>query len=100
MVFVARWGIEIERGTFNFYLNQSVRDEAHRFAFTGQRNRRDKARVTSSLEGITGIGPEWRQKLLARFGRPQGARGARVDDLLTVDGISQELAEQIYAQMR
>lgn len=77
-------------------LIQQVRDEAHRFAITGHRQRRSKARVTSTLETIDGLGPQRRRSLLRQFGGLQGIRQAGVADLAKVHGISRSLAQRIY----
>jgi excinuclease ABC subunit C len=80
-------------------LIQQVRDEAHRFAITGHRGRRQKARNTSKLEDIPGIGPRRRGNLLRHFGGLAGLKAAGAEEIARVEGINSALAERIYASL-
>lgn len=89
----------LEGDSSALHLVQQIRDEAHRFAVAGHTARRDKKRSHSPLEGIAGIGPTRRRALLRFFGGLQEVVRAGVDDIGRVPGISQELAETIYAHL-
>ena len=88
--------LDITPGASGLLLIQHIRDEAHRFAITGHRQRRGKAKKQSALEGIVGLGPKRRQLLLKQFGGMQGVSRAGVDALCSIDGISRQLAQRIY----
>lgn len=88
--------VELDAHSPALHLLQQVRDEAHRFAITGHRQRRGKSRTRSSLEDIPGLGPKRRQALLRQFGGLQGVSRAGVEDLAQVHGISDALARRIY----
>ncbi|MCL2914830.1 excinuclease ABC subunit UvrC [Shewanella corallii] len=82
------------------HLIQHIRDESHRFAITGHRNKRQKTRNTSTLESIPGVGPKRRKALLQFLGGMQEVKGASVAELAKVPGISIEMAQTIHDALR
>jgi excinuclease ABC subunit C len=82
------------------HLIQRIRDEAHRFAITGHRGRREKARLASDLESIEGLGPTRRRALLKAFGGVAQLKRASVDDIAKVEGVNATLAARIHAHLR
>ncbi len=78
------------------YYLQRLRDEAHRFAIGTHRARRKKSMIANPLDGIDGIGPGRKKALLSHFGSAKAVKGATVDDLASVEGVSQKLAQVIH----
>ncbi|HEY0198226.1 MAG TPA: excinuclease ABC subunit UvrC [Rhodanobacter sp.] len=98
---LADTGRELHPGSSSpaLHLVAAVRDEAHRFAITGHRKRREKARERSVLEDVQGIGARRRSALLKAFGGLSGVESAGVEELMQVKGIDRGLAERIYASL-
>ena len=88
--------LDLDGASPALHLIQHIRDESHRFAIAGHRARRDKARRTSSLQEIPGVGPRRRRELLRFFGGLQGVKQASREELARVPGISATLAEAIH----
>ena len=88
--------ILLQHDSLALHLIQQIRDEAHRFAITSHRNRRNKSRTMSPLEGIAGLGPKRRQSLLKHFGGLRGITRASEQELSKVPGISKQLAQSIH----
>lgn len=93
------WPTILPADSAALHLIQRIRDEAHRFAITGHRQRRAKARKQSVLESVPGLGPRKRREVLRQFGGMQGVVRASAEDLVKVRGISPQLAELIFASL-
>jgi excinuclease ABC subunit C len=91
--------IQLRGDNAGLHLIQHIRDEAHRFAITGHRARRDKKRKGSVLDQIPGVGAKRRRDLLRHFGGLQGIQSASVDELMKVSGINEKIARDIYEQL-
>jgi excinuclease ABC subunit C len=91
--------ILLQRQSQGLYLVQRIRDEAHRFAITSHRNRRDKSGIASRLDAIPGIGPSRRKALLDQFGSIQDIQQASLDELQRVPGINLSIAQAIKAYL-
>lgn len=91
--------LQLEPDSLALLLIQQIRDEAHRFAIMGHRAKRSKQRTVSTLENIPGIGAKRRRELLKHFGGLQGVMKASIEDLASANGVSKQLAENIYLHL-
>ena len=92
--------IALERGSESLYLVQRIRDEAHRFAITFHRSKRGRSMVSSSLEGVEGLGPARRDRLLERFGSLNALRQATFDELDALAWLPSDVAKRLYDHLQ
>ena len=92
--------IALERGSESLYLVQRIRDEAHRFAITFHRSKRGKSMVASSLEGVEGLGPARRDRLLEIFGSLNSLRQATLDELEALSWLPKDVATRLYDHLQ
>ena len=88
--------IALERGSESLYLVQRIRDEAHRFAITFHRSKRAKSMVASSLAGVTGLGPQRRERLMVQFGSLDSLRRATLEEFEALGWLPGEVARSLY----
>lgn len=93
------WPVVLDRDSQALYLVQRVRDEAHRFAVSFHRQKRERAAIRSALDDLRGVGPKRKKALIQAFGSVKRIREASEDDIAAVEGIGRELARQIKAQL-
>ena len=91
--------IKLPRNSRGLFLLQRIRDEAHRFAITAHRNLRKKEKFISRLDQIPGIGPVRKKELLKKFGSLNGVKNALISDMVTIHGITRELAVKIHTEL-
>lgn len=96
---ISKKPLQLPNDHAGLHLIQQIRDEAHRFAIQGHRSRRGKARTSSTLENIGGVGAKRRKGLLGRFGGLKGVLTASIEELQQTEGISRQLAEKIYKEL-
>jgi excinuclease ABC subunit C len=92
--------VALERGSESLYLVQRIRDEAHRFAITFHRTKRGRSMVASSLEGVAGLGPARRERLLAAFGSLDALRRATREDLAALTWLPEDVATRLYDHLQ
>ena len=90
----------LEHSTPELQLLQRVRDEAHRFAITHHRSRRDRAMTSSLLDELPGVGPARKRALLAHFGSPEAVVAASSEELQAVPGLPPKLGRELYGYLR
>ncbi|HEY5304548.1 MAG TPA: excinuclease ABC subunit UvrC [Acidimicrobiales bacterium] len=92
--------IALDRGSESLYLVQRIRDEAHRFAITFHRSKRAKSMVATLLDGVEGLGPKRRERLMLQMGSLENLRGANLEELMSLEWLPDVVAQNIYDRLR